>query len=74
MTYDLDTVGGMNRAVEWTRELFERIKSGGMWIAPRSGTSVRIDHTTKTAHIIAGHTPDPSIARVIKAMGWTVKE
>ena len=70
--FDLDTVGGMNRAVEWTRELFERLKTGGIWMVPRSGTLVRIDHEKRTAHITEGHTPDPSLVKVIKAMGWAV--
>lgn len=70
--FDLDTVGGMNRAVEWTRNLFEHIKDGGRWIVPRSGTTVTVDHDTHTATIKAGYAPDPSIERVVRAMGWTV--
>lgn len=69
--YDIDTIGGMNRAVEWTRAVFEQIKDGGVWIVPRSGTIVAVHHSRKSVSI-SSTTPDPSIERVIKAMGWKV--
>jgi hypothetical protein len=74
MTYDLDTKEGMNHAVKWTRNMFDTIKDGGAWMVPRSMTMVRINHTDKVATIVVGMTPDPSLKRVIEAMGWTVVE
>lgn len=73
MNYDLDTDEGMANAVQWTREHFDKLTDGGIWIVPRSGTLVLVNHADKTA-TIHNTTPDPSIERVIKAMGWTVKE
>ena len=73
MNYNLDTEDGMANAVQWTTEHFAKLKDGGVWIVPRSGTLVRVRHTDKTA-TIHSVTPDLSIKRVIKAMGWTVKE
>jgi hypothetical protein len=72
--YDLDTKDGMNNAVTWTRNMFETIKDGGAWMVPRSMTMVRVNHTDKVATIIVGLVPDPSLRRVIEAMGWTVVE
>jgi len=72
--YDLTTVGGMNRAVEWTRELFERLSDGGKWIVPRSMTIVTVYKSKKQVTISHGPIPDASIADVIRHMGWTVKE
>ena len=72
--YDLDTVGGMNRAVEWTRDLCEGLKEGGVWVVPRSGTIVQVFKSEKRVNITYGPLPDDAIARVIKAMGWTVTE
>lgn len=71
-SYDLDTTEGMNNAVAWTRNLFATIKDGGTWMVPRSMTMVRISHTDKTATLVVGFAPDPSLRRVIEAMGWTV--
>ena len=71
-TYDLDTVDGMNNAITWTRNLFSTVKDGGTWMVPRSMTMVRISHTDKTATLVVGFAPDPSLRRVIEAMGWTV--
>ena len=71
MNYDLDTKDGMANAVQWTTEHFAKLKDGGIWIVPRSGTLVRVNHTDKTA-TIHNTTPDPSIKRVIEAMGWTI--
>lgn len=71
--YDIDTIGGMNRAVEWTRENFEKVKDGGVWIIPRSGTIVTIHHAKRLATINSGFIPDTSIERVIRAMGWKVE-
>jgi hypothetical protein len=74
MNYDLDTKEGMNHAVRWTRTMFDTIKDGGAWMVPRSMTMVRINHNDKVATLITGVAPDPSIKRVIEAMGWTVVE
>ena len=74
MNFNLDTEQGMANAVLWTQALFERINNGGTWVVPRSGTIITVHHTNKTATIKSGHKPDPSLKRVIKAMGWDVKE
>jgi hypothetical protein len=74
MNYDLNTVGGMNRAVEWTRNLFERLNDGGVWLVPRSGTVVRVFKSERRVIITNGPVPDAAIADVIKSMGWTVTE
>lgn len=71
-SYDLDTTEGMNNAVTWTRQLFSTVKDDGVWVVPRSMTMVRINHTDKVATLIVGFAPDPSLRRVIEAMGWTV--
>jgi hypothetical protein len=72
--YDLNTVGGMNRAVEWTRNLFESLNDGGVWIVPRSGTMVQVFKSERRVIITNGPFPDAAIADVIKNMGWTVTE
>ena len=74
MNYDINTTEGMNNAVTWTRNMFNNIKDGGTWIVPRSMTMIRINHKDKIATILVGLVPDPSIKRVIEAMGWTVVE
>jgi hypothetical protein len=74
MNYNLDTKDGMNNAVEWTRKHFDRLSDNAAWGVPRSGTVVRINKKDKLATIITGFAPDPSLKRVIEAMGWTVVE
>jgi len=72
--YDLNTVGGMNRAVEWTRDLFESLHDGGVWVVPRSGTIVQVFKSERRVIITNGPFPDTSLGRVIKNMGWAVTE
>jgi hypothetical protein len=72
MSYDLDTKAGMGSAVQWTQAMFDTINDGGVWMVPRSMTMVRIDKKEKVATLIVGLAPDPSLKRVIEAMGWTV--
>ena len=72
MNYDLDTTEGMHNAVEWTRKMFDTVNDGGVWGVPRSGTLIHINKTDKIATIKVGFAPDPSLRRVIEAMGWTV--
>lgn len=72
MNYDLDTSEGMANAKTWTASLFAQLKEGARWIVPRSETLVVVYPKHKTAEIYEGSSPDPSIARVIKAMGWVV--
>ena len=72
--YDLDTKDGMNNAVKWTRNMFDTINDDGVWMVPRSMTMVRINKRERIATLIVGIAPDPSLKRVIEAMGWTVVE
>lgn len=71
--FDLDTKGGMTQAVAWTERLFASLKDGGRWFIPRSGVTVIVNHATRTATLKSGYRPDPSIERVIRAMGWKVE-
>jgi hypothetical protein len=70
---NINTKQGMQDAVRWTENLFNQIKPGGTWMVPRSGTVLQIFHSAKLVRITAGPVPDPSLARVIEAMGWTVE-
>ncbi len=72
MNYDLNTKEGMNNAVKWTQAMFDTVNDGGVWMVPRSMTMVRINKKERTATLVVGFAPDPSIRQVIEAMGWTV--
>lgn len=74
MNFDLDTKEGMNNAVRWTQVLFSQMQDNASWGVPRSGTIIRINKKDKTATLIGGFLPDPSLKRVLEAMGWTVIE
>jgi hypothetical protein len=74
MNYDIRTKEGMANSVAWTERLFSMLRDGAVWHVPRSSTVVCICPSKKEATIHKGFTPDDSIAQVIKAMGWTVKE
>ena len=74
MNYDLDTKQGMNNAITWTQQLFDAMSDNASWAVPRSGTIIRINKKEKLATIVGGFLPDPSLKRVIEAMGWTVIE
>lgn len=72
MNYDLDTKEGMVNAMLWTKNLIDTLKDGGSWIVPRSGTVVTVDKKTKTAVVNAPFMSDPSVTRVLKALGWKI--
>ena len=72
-TYDLDTEEGMANSVRWLELLLHAVADGGIWGVPRSGTWVHLDKQNKVATITAGYLPDPSLAKVFVAAGWTVK-
>ncbi len=72
MNYDLNTKEGMNNAVKWTQAMFDTVSGGGVWMVPRSMTMVRINKKGRIATRVVGFAPDPSIRKVIEAMGWTV--
>ena len=73
MNYDLDTPEGMDNAVEWTLRVLGHLNDGGTWAIPRTFTTVTIDRRANTA-TVTSITPDPAIARVIRACGWNVVE
>ena len=72
MNYDLDTTQGMVNAIRWTKQLIESLNDGGTWLVPRSGTIVTFDKKKQIAVVDAPFTRDPSVTRVLKAMGWKV--
>jgi hypothetical protein len=69
--YDLSTPEGLRNAVEWQTVLVNGIRPGGVWMVPRSLSIYVLRHTEKTAYKRCG-TPEPSIERVFREMGWTV--
>lgn len=73
MNYDLDTKDGMNNAKRWTQSMIDNIADGGLWIVPRSMSTVQVHKKDKKADIVS-FTPDPSLGRVLRAMGYTVTE
>lgn len=72
MNYDLDTKQGMVNAITWTKKLIAHLSDGGTWVIPRSGTVVTFDKKTQTAVVDAPFARDPSVTRVLKAMGWKI--
>ena len=73
MNYNLDTQDGMANAIAWTKAMLAQLGDFGVWIVPRSGSLVHFDQTKKTAKVVS-LLPDPSLARVLTAMGFTVTE
>lgn len=70
--YDLDTTQGMVNAIRWTKRLIESLNDGGTWLVPRSGTIVTFDKKKQIAVVDAPFMRDPSITKVLTAMGWKV--
>jgi hypothetical protein len=73
MNFDLDTTEGMENAKKWTANMLDCLSPHGTWIVPRSGTMVQFDKANKTANV-RSFLPDDAIARVLRAMGYTVTE
>lgn len=71
-SYDLDTKQGVKNSVDWLNGFISRIRDGGMWMVPRSGTVYEIRHATKTAVKVMGALPDKSLDLVFRAAGWKV--
>ena len=72
MNYDLDTKAGMVNAMRWTKQLIESLRDGGTWAIPRSGTVVTFDKRKQTAIVDAPFAHDPSVTRVLTALGWKI--
>ncbi len=70
--YNLDTTQGMVNAIRWTKQLIESLNDGGTWLVPRSGTIVTFDKKKQIAVVDAPFMRDPSITKVLTAMGWKV--
>ena len=73
MNYDTNTKTGMRNAVEWTNRTMRKLKDGGQWVIPRSGTVVTMeDSQRKYCSIQQGFASDLIIGKVLIAAGWTV--
>jgi hypothetical protein len=73
MNWDISTAEGLANAVEWQTRHVTRVTEGGFWAVPRSLSIYQLSHQRKTAMKLCG-LPEPDIAKVFKAMGWTVVE
>ena len=69
---DIHQPQGMAEAKAWTQNLIDGINDGGMWIVPRSGTSIVFDKTRKKALITHQLVPDISIEMILEALGWEI--
>lgn len=73
MNFDISTPEGLRNATEWQRAHLARIAEGGVWYVPRVASSYVVSHANKTL-TRSGMTSDPTINRVMKAIGWRVVE
>lgn len=71
---NIDTLEGMAAAIVWQQAWLSRIKEDGIWMVPRSATSIRISHAKKTATVTWSCVPERTIRRVFEAMGWKFVE
>lgn len=55
----------------WTYRLLTSMKTGGKWIVPRSMSTYIVVHGPKMLVKVSG-SPEPSITRVVTAIGWEV--
>ena len=70
--FDLDTEEGVKNSVAWLNGFLSRIRDGGAWMIPRSGTVYTIRHSDKSAVKLMGFMPDASLDVVFRAAGWKV--
>jgi len=73
MNYDLSTIEGLENAKAWTDALFNGLSDGATWLVPRSMVVIKI-HKARRHCEFSSLTNDPSIVRVVEAMGWTVSQ
>lgn len=71
--WDISTPEGLANAVEWQTKLVAMLAPDGYWAVPRSMTVYRLNPKRRTAVKLCG-LPEPDIAKVFTAMGWTVVE
>ena len=70
MNYNLTTQAGMAAAIQWTNSLLAQLKVGGVWVVPRSYTTVLVrSHNPKRCKVTHLY-PDDTIVEVLKAAGW----
>lgn len=70
MNYDLKTKEGWEAATQWVNSILAQLKVGGVWVVPRSYTTVLVrSHNPKRCKVTHLY-PDPSIVEVLKAGGW----
>jgi hypothetical protein len=71
MNYDLDTKEGMTNAMRWTQMLVDQLREHGVWVIPRSNTTVTVNKPSNTVTLDGDH-PERGVERIFKALGWTV--
>jgi hypothetical protein len=74
VNYNLATKTGMKNSVDWLNQCLSRIKDGGAWLVPRSGTCFTVNHGEKSAIKTVSTLPDQSLDKVFVAAGWKVVE
>jgi len=69
---NIDTPEGMAAAVAQQEQMISTICDGGRWVVPRTGSIYMLDQKNKCVKRVLGLVREPDIARVFRAMGWTV--
>jgi len=70
MNYDLKTQAGWEASIQWVNTLLSQLKVGGVWVVPRSYTTVLVrSHNPKRCKVTHLY-PDDTIVEVLKAAGW----
>lgn len=74
MNFDLDTKEGMDNAIEWTQNIIDSLNDHGIWHVPRSDATFQFDKVNKVVRVYSLYAREPSIRRVLEAMGYTIED
>jgi hypothetical protein len=70
-SWDISTPEGLARSKEWLDRHLTKIRDGGIWLVPRSGSVIRVYHSERKAVLGVQLLPDPALRKVFEALGWT---
>ena len=65
--------GGPDRVAQWTTSLMSRLRPGGMWIVPRSVSTVLVLSTDPKVARVHCIFPDAKLVEILRASGWIVQ-
>ena len=71
---NLATERGFREATKWTKDQLNRLQDGGVWLIPRSFSTIRVVSHSKLEAEVTGMQREAAVVGIMRSLGWQCKD